>query len=205
MRFTVLIGEFHFLWISFSAGQTGGYLQTNCCIDLIIKISTAALKPYFSWFWFLKTISIEELPVSRLSLILAMLLHCAPWAWTVALKFKLQGKSWKVHLVFVVLQLSWYPSPATWARKVRLPSGLVQLNVAVLVPQLYSCDTIRGEQGAGKKEAEAAGVQQMKTQPHVFNFHTNTHTCSNVDAGAGCTVTQTSTCNDYGRVSLTAR
>lgn len=79
-----------------------------------------------------------------------LLLHSAPWAWTVTLKSEPQGRFLNVQLVFVVWQLSRCPSPAIWARKLKLPSTLDQPITAVLMLQSYCLDVIAGEQGAGK-------------------------------------------------------
>lgn len=55
---------------------------------------------------FVSSTLVDGLPVSRDSLALMVLLHCAPSAWTVKVKSNPQGIFWTTQLVFVVWQLS---------------------------------------------------------------------------------------------------
>lgn len=156
------------------------------------------------------------------SLILEVLLHGAPWVWTVRLKSKPQGRLWNAQLVFVVWQLSRYPSPATWARKPRCPTGSVHLNIAVLVLQVYCFDMIAGEQGAAKNIDIDIDVRLPGggSKNRFLNIHTpidfshkpvqtqapmHTLTCGDVSDGSRCTVTLVSQCSDCSCVGLTTQ
>lgn len=137
-----------------------------------------------------------------------LLLHSAPWAWTVTLKSEPQGRFLNVQLVFVVWQLSRCPSPTTWARKLELPVVLDQLITAVLVPQSYCLDVTAGEQGAGKQHGERGGHfefadYRIKGKANAKNYYK--HTCDDGGAGSGGTVTLVPSRSDRGRVCLTTQ
>lgn len=145
-----------------------------------------------------------------------MLLQCTPWAWTVIFKLEPQGRFWNSQLVFVVWQLFWYPSPSTWARKLRRPTGSVHLNTALFVPHVYCLDMRAGGQGAENKAAWAdyrCGFtgwnkedffKHIPRLPNVFSLMF-TLTCGNVGAGTRCTVTLASLCSDCGHVGFAAQ